>query len=79
MRLFLSVLLVVLIRSVRLYFWYFHYLWKKLHIQCQQIGQLDAPPRGSFGAWFFIKVWWLRFAFVSGAHRNVKQIMHDYL
>jgi len=35
--------------------------------QAQQVGQRDAPPVGGFEVLVFIKVRWLRFAFVSGA------------
>ena len=37
----------------------------------QQAGQRDVPPGGGFRALVFIKVWWLRLAFVGGTPLTV--------
>jgi len=46
-------------------------VWSLLCYQAQQVSQRDAPPVGGFGVLFFIKVWRLRFASVSGAPLTV--------
>jgi len=55
-----------------------HYRDKVRYPQAQQVSQRDAPPGGGFEVLVFIKVRWLRFAFVGGTPLTVTLGLHQF-